>query len=251
LDATADNLPVVAAVAEGAAEALGLELEPAVRLQTIAVEAAGNAVAHAYPDGGDCEMELQICRDEGELHVRVCDGGVGVLIPPGGGGDPGLGLSMISSLAERYTLSTGVSGGTRIEATIDPDAPPVLRDGEHTPSPSHASRLEVSDAAFLRPVLGRALAAEMSSERPQLARRHEALQVGDAIADRLAEEGEPLPELEFSEWKRPPELLIRVAPGVAATAERLASALRKRLGEAIPSVRIGSDEGWTVIALPI
>jgi anti-sigma regulatory factor (Ser/Thr protein kinase) len=251
MDATAENLPVVGAVATGAGEALGLHLEPAVRLHTIAVEAAGNVVAHAYPEGGDCKMEVQICRDDGELHVRVCDAGVGVRIPPGGCVEPGLGLSMISSLAESYSLHSGVSGGTRLEATIDPDATHIDRGGDEAPSPTHASALEFSDPVFIKPVLGRALAAEMSSERLQLDRLDQALQVGDVIAEGIVEEGLALPELEFSERGRPHELLIRVAPAVAATADRLAGTLRRRLGKAIPSLRIDSHEGWAVVALPI
>ena len=75
--------------------------------------------------------------------------------------------------------------------------------------------------------------------------------VGDAVAERLAEDGEPLPELEFTEGVRPHELLIRIAPAVAAAAERLAAALREALAASIPSVRISSDRGWTVLALPI
>jgi serine/threonine-protein kinase RsbW len=251
MDASEDKLPLVAAVATGAAEALGLQLEPAVRLQTIAVEAAGNVVAHAYPSGGDSKLELQICREDGEVQIRVSDEGVGVQLPPAGGETPGLGLSIISTLAEEFSLRSGVVGGTRLEATIDPDAAPAARGSLRTTPPPHPSRLEFSDPAFLQPVLGRAFAAEMSGERLHLDRLEEALRVGDAIAERLAEDGAPLPDLEFTEGMRPHELLIRIAPAVAVAADRLAAALREALAAAIPRLRIGSDRGWTLLALPI
>jgi hypothetical protein len=194
---------------------------------------------------------MQICRDEDEVHLRVCDEGVGVQLPPGPGSPPGLGFSIISTLAESFCMRSGVAGGTFIEATIDPDAAPSTRGTMRaTPAP-HSSRLEFGDPAFLQPVLGRALTAEMSGGRLQVSRLEEALMVGDAIAERLAEDGEPLPELEFTEGVRPHELLIRIVPTVAAAAERLAAALREALAASIPSVRISSDRGWTVLALPI
>jgi anti-sigma regulatory factor (Ser/Thr protein kinase) len=242
MDATTQNLPIVAAVAIGASEALELNLEPAVRLQTIAVEAASNVIAHAYPIGGECTMEMQICRDEGELHVRVRDQGVGIQIPPGGGDPPGLGLSMISSLAERYRVSSGVRGGTSLDATIDPDAGPASREGLRATSPPAAHKLEFSDPSFMQPVLGRALAAEVSAQRTHLDRLEETLQVGDAIAEHLPPaRGDELPALEFFEGRRPHELLINVGPLVASATERLVASLRLALGTKVPSLRITSE----------
>lgn len=257
IDATEQNLPIVAAVAVGAAEALDLSLEPAVRLKTIAVEAAGNVVAHAYPAGGKCPMELRIYREERELHVTVCDHGVGIQIPPGGGDPPGLGLSMISTLAETYRVDSGVSGGTSLDVTIDPDAAPLDRQELQATSPPAAHKLEFTDPSFMQPVLGRALAAEVTAERIQLDRLEATLQVGDALAEHLSPaDGIGLPPLEFSEGRRPHELLINVGPLVAIATERLITSLRLALDVKLPSLRITSEPARggasrMLLALPI
>ncbi len=242
LDAEERSLPVVSAVAVGAAEALGLPLEPAVRLRTIAVEAAGNVVAHAYPDGSAGPLEVEICPEGERLRVQVRDRGVGLRVPPAAKEPPGLGLSMISSLADDFTVASGSARGTSLEATIVADAEPAGVRRLRATAPT-TSELQFGDDAFVRPILGRALAATVSTGRIDLDRLEETLQVGDAIADCLpdAAERSTLPILRFSRSLPSPQLRISVGPLVAAATERLAATLRTALNPRIPSVRISSE----------
>lgn len=263
-DATAETLPIVAAVATGAAEAMNLDLEPAVRLQTIALEAAGNVVAHAYPDAGAGPLEMEICResaatpggDPDEVHLRVSDQGIGMQVPPSGGGPPGLGLSMISTLAERFRLTSGVTGGTSLDATIDPDAMPNGIHGEPQAARQAACELEFGDGSFIQPVLGRALAAQVSGKKVDLDSLEETIELADAIAEQLRSAPTSRSPLLRFERLRSSQLRISVGPYLAAATEGLAEGLRGALAGHLPSLSIstesaGRDGSVMRICLPV
>jgi len=231
-DAREGNLAMVAAVAIGSAEALELALEPATRLRTIAVEAAGNAIAHAYPDSHGGPLELGIAFEDGgeaarpRVHVRIHDDGVGLMLPPRAGDPPGLGLPILSSLSERFSLISGVDCGTTITATIDAGADPDSPGRRAPPAMAGSCVLAFGDPAFLQPVLGRALAAQLSEERIDVDRLGRAIRTGDVIAAQLessSPESPALPQIEIMRWPEAQQLRVSIGPLDGAACERLAT----------------------------
>lgn len=265
VDAGRRCLPVVAAVAAGAAEALDLELEPATRLRTISVEAAGNAIGHAYPDapGGPLEFEIGV-ESEGDpaerrIHVRVHDEGVGMVLPPTGAHPAGLGMPIISSLAESYTLTSGVEGGTTIDATIVPGADPDVDDERIAPAATHSCELSFGDDRFLQPVLGRALAAQVSGERIDIDDLSRTIDAGDAIARTLESAVESSPGarvLRISRWRDAHQIRISIGPLVEAAIERMTAGVRSAFAGPAPLPRIivqpaVGGAAMTLITLPL
>lgn len=81
-------------------------------------EAVANAVVHAYRDRhSPGEVEISARRDDAGLHVIVRDCGTGMTPHPGSGG-AGLGLPLISSLADRIEVVGAIGEGTELRMTF-------------------------------------------------------------------------------------------------------------------------------------
>jgi serine/threonine-protein kinase RsbW/stage II sporulation protein AB (anti-sigma F factor) len=93
---------------------------PAARLSEIALavgEAIANAVVHAYRDRPPGTVDVTARVDEGELVVSVCDEGCGLVPRPDSPG-LGLGLGLISQVADSLRIAQGESGGTEVRMTF-------------------------------------------------------------------------------------------------------------------------------------
>lgn len=266
LRASEENLAVVAAVATGAAEALDLDLEPTIRLRTISLEAAGNVVAHAYPDGDLGPLELLITPEPGDndgdrgqrrIHVSVVDEGIGCGLPPSSADPPGLGLPMICSLSEAFTLRRGIEGGTEFDATIVPDAEPDASFVRTPPPIPDSCSLTFGDSSFLEPVLTRALAAQTGDEDLALELLDDTLRLAGAIADGLSPLNDParLPSLLISRDPDARRVSVWIGPLFGKIKERLALRITA-VAKSMPGVMITTDRGeiggeFALITMPL
>lgn len=266
LRALKENLPLVAAVATGAAEALDLDLEPTIRLRTISLEAAGNVVAHAYPDSDGGPLELLITPERSEepagrgrqrIHVSVLDEGIGCGLPPSSADPPGLGLPMICALAEAFTLKRGIEGGTTFDATIVPDAEPDHAPGHAPPPTSDSCWLTFGDSSFLQPVLTRAVVAQAGDEGLTIELLDDALVFADAIAEGLSplNAPSPVPSLLISRDSSASRVSVWVGPLITGVKERLALRI-SAIAQSIPGVAITTERGeiggdFALITMPL
>lgn len=188
-EATERSVGIVGAVASGAGESLKLPLEPATRLNAIAIEAASNVVAHAYP-GSSGPFELEITSggvQADDLTVVVRDSGEGFLNGVGDGEapGPGLGLAVICALADEIEIRSAPAGGTSLAARIRPsrdephdelDAPPPDTD------PRSGGTLSFFGGTFVESVLPRTLAALVAGSTTAIDALTSVLHIGDAVA---------------------------------------------------------------------
>jgi serine/threonine-protein kinase RsbW len=100
----------------GLAETISLSREQYDDVRTAVTEACNNVVQHAYSDGGDgpMEMEIRVLADAVEVVVR--DEGIGLgHVAAQGGGELEIGLPVILALAERVELGHPPDGGTEVQ----------------------------------------------------------------------------------------------------------------------------------------
>jgi len=185
-EATERSVGIVGAVASGAGESLNLPLEPATRLNAIAIEAASNVVAHAYP-GSSGPLELEISSpDRGpleDLRVVVRDSGSGLLTAVSPAESDGLGLSLICALADEVEIKSGALGGVSLAATIKPSG--TMETPAVTPpdtDPRIGGALTFAGMSFVEAVLPRTLAALVAGSTTAIDVLTSVLRRGDAIA---------------------------------------------------------------------
>ncbi len=185
-EATERSVGIVGAVASGAGESLKLPLEPATRLNAIAIEAASNVVAHAYPgSSGPLELEIITQREDAveDLTVVMRDSGSGILSETTHRYPPGLGLTVIYALADEIEIRSAPESGTSIAATIQTNGMESERDGPSLDTdPRSGGVLTFFGTNFLEAVLPRTLAALVAGSTTALDVLTSVLHVGDAIA---------------------------------------------------------------------
>jgi serine/threonine-protein kinase RsbW len=91
---------------------LGMPGDVSADVRLAVTEACTNVVRHAY-DEGEGAIEVIVRPREGSLEVVIADEGRGMGPSPDTEG-PGLGLPLISTLAETVELRPGLRGGSRI-----------------------------------------------------------------------------------------------------------------------------------------
>jgi anti-sigma regulatory factor (Ser/Thr protein kinase) len=97
----------------GLGETLALDPELLDDLKTAVSEACNNVVLHAYPDApGPLVVELEIGRDE--LRATVLDRGGGIKQISAAEDRMGVGLAVISALADRAEFESVPEGGTAV-----------------------------------------------------------------------------------------------------------------------------------------
>jgi anti-sigma regulatory factor (Ser/Thr protein kinase) len=168
---------LVRAMLSGVGERFELDHELIDDLKTAVSEACNNVVIHAYPDRpGPLAVELEIDRDE--LRIAVLDSGRGISHVSATTDRMGVGLAVISALADRAEFQSAPEGGTAVRMSFGARGRPIpvhgavpgewnaraaaLLDGEVT--------LSVAPVALLGDVLGRvsraiAAAAQFSLDR--------------------------------------------------------------------------------------
>ncbi|MDQ4125791.1 MAG: ATP-binding protein, partial [Actinomycetota bacterium] len=100
----------------GAAGPLGADL--ATPLAVVLAELLQNAVEHAFPEGADGTVTVELARSDGELKMVVRDDGVGLDVAALEGSR--LGLQIVRSLIEELggTFAITSDAGTRAEVRV-------------------------------------------------------------------------------------------------------------------------------------
>jgi anti-sigma regulatory factor (Ser/Thr protein kinase) len=112
LPALPENVAVVRRVLEGVADVVGLSDDVAENVRLAVTEACTNVVRHAYEEG-EGAIDVVVKPRGGWIEIVVSDEGRGMGPSPDTAG-PGLGLPLISALAERVELRPGRRGGSRL-----------------------------------------------------------------------------------------------------------------------------------------
>jgi serine/threonine-protein kinase RsbW len=117
LPARPENVSVIRHVLGAFAEALRLPDELVEDLRLAVTEACTNVVRHAYTSDVPGPVEISIVPSEDVVSVVVSDRGRGVGTSADTNG-PGLGLPLISALADEVDLQPVPGGGSRVALTF-------------------------------------------------------------------------------------------------------------------------------------
>ncbi len=186
---------------------------------------------------GDVELDLALRRAEpggaeDELVVTIRDFGAGCPLEPTASEPPGLGLSIISELSEALRIDSQRQAGTAIDATIR-----IGGDAAATadrPAATRGSRLSFGGAAFLAPVIPRALAVHAAAGGGSVDAVRAAIEAGRGIAAALAPEAAAgrAPAVAIDCPREAGSLEVLIGPIVAGAVEALRERLRSCLAAA-------------------
>lgn len=108
-----ENVSVVRAVLTGVAEAAGFDEELATDVKTAVSEACNNVVIHAY-EGQRGPMRVLVVNTGERVDVVVRDDGTGIHRLSSPADHMGLGLALISALADQAEFRSPPDGGTEV-----------------------------------------------------------------------------------------------------------------------------------------
>jgi anti-sigma regulatory factor (Ser/Thr protein kinase) len=127
MSARPEGVAVVRQALAGMADALEVDAAVLADMRMAVSEACTNVVVHAYDDGEDGVLEVDMAAGETALTILVRDHGTGLSRGGGGGGAErrretpalGLGLPLIAALSDAFELR-GTSGhGTEVRMTFN------------------------------------------------------------------------------------------------------------------------------------
>jgi len=252
-EATDSGVNVASAVANGVGNAMDLGLDPATRLNAIVVEACGNVAAHAYREGSPGNLELAIfaepraagARTPARIHSRIRDFGDGMEFLPTAADPPGLGLSMISNLADEMTIRSEPSGGTSVEASVLVlDQAPSPQPGRAPLLPHGACELRFGALELAEAVLPRALVAHARGSEVTLDQVTETMLVGDAVAQAIEWAGRAtVPTVRITRRGDDQGLRLRVGPLASEEVDELLSEIGSSWWSRDPALSV-AIEAW-------
>lgn len=182
LPARPENLALVRQALTGLADGADISDLTLADLKQIATEACMNAVVHAYPDRDDGRIEVHAVARTNEIELRVRDWGAGFRPRPVSA-EPSLrlGLPLIASVVDSFSIETPKNGGTVLVARV-----PMESNGtEPEPAMPEAPReaeVAIEAGSSARPVIARVLAMAATRAGFSLDRMSDGVLVGDAIA---------------------------------------------------------------------
>ncbi len=183
------NVALVRAALSGLAEAAGFDAELTSDIQTAVSEACNNVVLHAY-EGAAGPMDVTVIYGSDRIDVLVVDRGTGITRLSSAGDHMGLGLALISALADQAEFTSLSDGGTevrmRFRRTDDASEDSILREHEWAVRPQDLNGdvvLRCQPVTLLRHVLGRVARALAASSHFTLSGAAELYAINDAVAD--------------------------------------------------------------------
>lgn len=183
------NVALVRAALSGLAEAASFDAELTSDIQTAVSEACNNVVLHAY-EGTPGPMEVTVGCGSDRIDVLVADRGTGITRLSTVGDHMGLGLALISALADQAEFTSPNDGGTevrmRFRRTEDASEDSIPRAHEWAATPRDLSGdvvLRCQPVTLLRHVLGRVARAIAASSHFTLSGAAELYAINDAVAD--------------------------------------------------------------------
>ena len=253
-------ITLVRSMLSGLGESLSLDPELLDDLKTAVSEACNNVVLHAYA-GDPGPLEISLWRGPDGIEVRVRDRGSGIRRVATSEDRMGVGLAVISALADRAEFESPAGGGTEVKmmfardvaglATVaagppprsappPPPAPPPLTPAVFGP-PGLAGASDklvavVSPVTLLPQVMGRLLRAVAAGASFTIDRFAALRELTDAIGERAVEGGdESAVSFAIAGGRRRCE--VRVGPLPVGTGARLFGACRP--SEALESMLAG------------
>jgi serine/threonine-protein kinase RsbW len=187
-----ESLTLVRSLLGAVGDALALDTELLDDLRTAVSEACNNVVLHAYGVGRGPLMISLVAGPPG-LHVLVRDRGGGMHKVSSRADRMGVGLAVISALADRTEFRSNPDGGTDVRMWfINPDADPdAFAEIQNWAPPSASLSGEIvvslSPVSLLSPVLGRLTRAAAAQSRFTADGIAEITAVTDAVAAHAAE----------------------------------------------------------------
>lgn len=150
LPAKPEGVGVVRQALVGVADGLALDGSVLSDAKMAVTEACTNAVVHAYEDGQEGRLEVQMYADDVALTVIVKDTGSGIQPRPTRNAATalGLGLPLIAALSDQFEVRGGPGTGTEVrmafnyERELDP-----AEENPITGGPGPTGRWELDDGA--------------------------------------------------------------------------------------------------------
>jgi serine/threonine-protein kinase RsbW len=118
LPARAEHVAMVRHVVAALGEAVGLSAATVDDVKLAVTEACTNVVRHAYR-GGEGRLEVSLDASGGRLVVVVTDHGVGIDARPAQGPGAGLGLPLMSSLAQEFEIRPSQGSGSEVRMSFE------------------------------------------------------------------------------------------------------------------------------------
>jgi anti-sigma regulatory factor (Ser/Thr protein kinase) len=195
-----ESVTLARSMVAGFAEGAGLD-EPLLNaLRTAISEASNNVIVHAYGDTpGPLSVSIASVPEGIDVLVEDCGGGIKKVVPSAD--RMGLGLAVISSLADRAEFARRPGGGTEVRL--------LFHDGNCTPPrdlrPTHDQHLDapvalsgdvvvaVAPVSLLAHILGRLSRAIAAQSHFRVSRISELRAITDAIAVYADHHAEPGP----------------------------------------------------------
>jgi serine/threonine-protein kinase RsbW len=213
----------------GLGETLALDPELLDDLKTAVSEACNNVVLHAYPDAtGPLVVELEVGRDE--IQATVLDHGGGIKQISAAEDRMGVGLAVISALADRAEFQSVPEGGTAVRMQFGDRGAGIKQWDlpEQVGSPGEPLHLTgdvvvtLSSARLLSGVLGRVARAAAAVANFSLDRFSDLYLITDEIsahAESAVRNG-----VSFAIAADAAQLDLTIGPFVAGSSARLAGA---------------------------
>ena len=184
-----ENVSVVRAALSGVAEAAGFDDELATDVKTAVSEACNNVVIHAY-EGQPGPMRVLVTNAGDRVDVVVRDSGTGIRRLSSGPDHMGLGLALISALADQAEFDSPSDGGTEVRmrfrrgaAGSEPDFP---RDEEWPERPAALQEEDVvmwcEPVPLVRHLVGRVARATAASSHFTISGASDLYAINDAVA---------------------------------------------------------------------
>jgi serine/threonine-protein kinase RsbW len=207
LSSSAENVPTVRQALAGFGEAIALQPMDLNDIRTALTEACNNASLHAYADGGEGPMEVELRAVEDTVAVAVRDRGRGLDLDLDSGtpvsgvdqdGLPRIGLSAIYSLASDVRVSALDGGGTEVAMSFLAPGVGIAHDAATAgPQDEHLSaswgpdilELDMAPIETARWVFPRVLRAMAARAHFRIDRLADAQQVATCLIDAAGKQG--------------------------------------------------------------
>ncbi len=252
-----ESVTLVRSMLAGIGEYLHLGPELQDDLKTAVSEACNNVVLHAY-EGELGPMRLDLEVDSEGLHVLVADDGVGIQRVSPAENRMGVGLAVISALAERAEFQSSPGEGTEVRMSFASHAggnsgqlavPMLVRPAPALPAGDITAA--IAPVELLPQVLGRLVRGVAAGAHFPVDRFPAMHQLTSAISVRAADRDDQV-EIGFALTSSPRRIEISIAPLPAGTGaalledEATGNALRPIL-ERVDAVPLGNEERLAVV----
>lgn len=194
LESRPENVALVRAALSSLGEAIGLGDQLVSDLKTAISEACNNVVLHAYAEDEPGPMAVTLDCSADRIDVLVRDHGGGFRRLAAAEDRMGLGLAVMSALADRVEFRSPKDGGTEVRMCFNRtqrelDSFYLGAFSDHDDTPLHLAGdavLWLEPITLLRPVLGRVLRAIAAGAHFSVERFGDLYAVVDALADYAA-----------------------------------------------------------------